>query len=287
MIRLLVLSDLHLELGNGLDIPAGLEYDIVVLAGDISSPGRKAVAWAQRVFGAPVIYVPGNHEFYGSAFGPELESMRQAAEGSAVHVLDRGSVIVAGVRFLGCMLWTDFQLPIGSGGQADTDVGRALMEANRGVNDFQRIQVSAPAMPADRGRDSKRLLRAEDTLAMHWVDRDWLRRELAQPFDGPTVVVTHHAPSSGSVATKYVGDVLTPGFASELPDAFFDTPVLWVHGHTHSAADYRRGACRVLSNPRGYRTRDSSFENHRFDAGMVVELALDNVRRAGKAREGE
>jgi len=34
---------------------------------------------------------------------------------------------------------------------------------------------------------------------MHGIDRDWLRRQLAEPFDGATVVVTHHAPSMGSL----------------------------------------------------------------------------------------
>ena len=122
-----------------------------------------------------------------------------------------------------------------------------------------------------------RLLQASDTMAMHWTDRDWLRRQLAQPFGGLTVVVTHQAPSLGSVAERYAADGLTPAFVSHLPDEFFAVPSLWVHGHTHTGFDYRRGQCRIVSNPRGYRRRDSSFENPVFDPALVIEVASDTT----------
>ena len=179
--KLLILSDLHLELGTSLTLPPGFNYDAVVLAGDIHSPGRKAVHWAQResTFGGkPVVLVAGNHEFYGCEMNTELAEMREAAEGSNVHLLERGSIVIDGVRFLGCMLWTDFQLPIEQpDGSTESDVGRALGEANQRMNDFRLIELQALAKRQYRERQFRRLLRAEDTLAMHWVDRDWLRRE--------------------------------------------------------------------------------------------------------------
>lgn len=282
--KLLVLSDLHLESGHAPTVPSGLEYDAVVLAGDIHSPGHKAVHWAQRpsTFGGkPVILVPGNHEFYGRERGAELEEMGRVAHNTNVQLLDRRSAVIGGTRFLGCTLWTDFQLLMQVGDELDADVGLALEEANRRLNDFQAIQVVAAATQANRYREFKRLLQAEDTMWMHWLDRDWLRRELKRPFNGPTVVVTHHAPSAGSVAAKYARDKLTPAFASNLPDEFFEVPALWVHGHTHTAADYVRGKCRVVSNPRGYRMGDGSFENNLFDAAKVIELSLDGMERAG------
>jgi predicted phosphodiesterase len=282
--KLLVLSDIHLELGTALTLPPGLQYDAVVLAGDIHSPGHKAVHWAKRdsTFGGkPIILVPGNHEFYNCAMDVELEQMLVAADGSNVHVLRRDVVVVGGVRFIGCTLWTDFLLPVR---QADdslvSDLGRSLTEASRCMNDFRLIEVSAVMKSPHRGRRFRRLLRAEDTLAMHWVDRDWLRRELANSFDGPTVVVTHHAPAGGSVARQYAADWLTPAFVSDLPAAFFEVPALWVHGHTHSPFDYQRGTCRVVSNPRGYRMHDGSFENQHFNAGFIVEVSADIEVRA-------
>lgn len=278
--RLLVLSDLHLELGTSLTLPPGLEYDVVVLAGDIHSPGHKAVHWAQRdsTFGGkPVILVAGNHEFYKCTLDVELAQMLSAAAGSNVHLLNRDVVVVGGLRFIGCTLWTDFQLAVRQpDGSMTSNVGRALVEAARCMNDFRLIELSATMKSPHRGRESRRLLRAEDTLAMHWVDRDWLRRQLAEPFDGPTVVVSHHAPATGSVAERYAEDWVTPAFVSDLPDSFFEVPVLWVHGHTHSPFDYQRGACRVVSNPRGYRMRDGSFENCLFNAGFIIEVPVDS-----------
>lgn len=183
------------------------------------------------------------------------------------------------MRLLGATLWTDFALPVAQDGHpAETDVAGALAVANRRLTDFHTSQLADESIPRHRGEDvRRRLLKAEDTLAMHWVDRDWLRRELSKPFEGPTVVVTHHAPAAGSVAQRYAGDALTPAFVSELPQAMFEVPSLWVHGHTHSPFDYRMGRCRVVSNPRGYRLRDSSLENHRFNPGFTVTLAVGEV----------
>ncbi|MFG6488241.1 type IV toxin-antitoxin system AbiEi family antitoxin [Roseateles sp. BYS78W] len=292
--RLLVLSDLHLEHGASLTVPPGVDYDVVILAGDIHSPGTRAVRWAAResTFGGrPVVYVPGNHEFYVTEVGAELEAMRQAAQGTPVHVLSRDSVVVQGVRFLGATLWTDFALPVGNESEPsdyheETDVARALEAANLYVMDFRAVRLADQSIPRHRGEDIKhRLLRAEDTLAMHWVDRDWLRRELEVGHAGPTVVVTHHAPHRGSVAKRYRSDWVTPAFVSDLPGALFEGesmwvggrkqyggPVLWVHGHTHTGFDYQVAGCRVVSNPRGYRMRDSSWENSQFDPGLVVDV---------------
>src|SRR5262249_19702538 len=152
-----------------------------------------------------------------------LASMREAAKDSNVRVMDRDSLVVDGVRFLGTTMWTDFQLPVQqSDGTMQTDVGRALEEANRRFNDFRVIDlkfVEGLDSVSMRSRERRRPLQAADTLAMHWVSRDWLRRELAMPFEGTTVVVTHHAPSSGSVAGRYASDWLTPAFVTELPSS--------------------------------------------------------------------
>lgn len=131
--RLLILSDLHLEFG-AFSPPAPDLYDVAVLAGDIA-PGPKAVHWARRdttFAGKPVVFVPGNHEFYGSERIRTLELLREHAAGSNVHLLDRDEVVIQDVRFLGATLWTDFALDVGRG----TDVVRAMRNATRGLNDF-------------------------------------------------------------------------------------------------------------------------------------------------------
>jgi predicted phosphodiesterase len=74
--KLNILSDLHLSQGE-LALPSN-DADVVVLAGDIARPAE-AIAWATR-FAKPVLYVPGNHEFYGGSNGPaQLEAQGTAA----------------------------------------------------------------------------------------------------------------------------------------------------------------------------------------------------------------
>lgn len=145
--RLLVLSDLHLEHGAPLNPPAASDIDVVVLAGDIHNPGHKAVEWARRedLFGnKPVVIVPGNHEFYGCVMDVERQQIERAAAGSNVHVLDRTAVVIDGVRFVGCTLWTDFQLGVRQpDGSVAASIERSLQEAALSMNDFRCIELSA------------------------------------------------------------------------------------------------------------------------------------------------
>ena len=253
-----------------------------------------AVHWAGRASTFPcakaVIFVAGNHDLYGSVMQPALAAMQDAAKGSQVHALDCAEVIVDGVRFLGATLWTDFALPIDSPSGAYAHAPRALSTAQKSLSDFRTIRTkesaqpiadgdewSTPATPAtlDFGIErGARLLTPEDTLALHLAHRDWLACRLAEPFDGKTVVVTHHAPHRNSLAAQYADDWLSPAFVSELPAEFFEIPELWIHGHTHASFDYRVGKCRVVCNPRGYllgRIRDRP-ENPQFNPSLVIEI---------------
>lgn len=277
-IRLLVLSDLHLEFA-GFVTPDPATYDIAVLAGDIWS-GAKAVRWAQRAStfaGRPVVLVPGNHEFYGSERTRTLELMREAAAGSNVHLLDRDEVTLQGIRFLGATLWTDFALDVPRG----VSVEQAMLRARQGLNDFSDLIRERRIDPGESNR-----FRPEDSAHQHALSRLWLETRLqarasmggagpavtAATTAASTVVVTHHGPSSRSVAPMYRGSRLNPCFSSELPDSFFDVPALWIHGHTHTSLDYVHHRTRVVTNPRGYINWKGDVENRMFDPGLVIEV---------------
>ena len=106
--KLHILSDLHLEF-DPFPMPS-TDADIVVLAGDIDL-GTGGLAWAMNAIRKPVIYVPGNHEFYFRHMNKTAIEMREIAAGSGnIHLLDNDEVIIDGVRFLGCTLWTNFEL---------------------------------------------------------------------------------------------------------------------------------------------------------------------------------
>jgi len=265
--RLLVLSDLHLEHGS-FDPPDPSLYDVAILAGDIL-PGPGAVRWARRdsTFGGkPVIFVPGNHEFYNGERTRTLELLRLQAAGSNVHVLDRDEVILGGVRFLGATLWTDFALDERRG----TPVELAMVHVMQGLNDFAGLIRERVLHPP-----GQRSFTPKDAAREHRLSRAWLQERLDTARDAslPTVVVSHHGPSSGSMHPMFEGSRLNPGFYSELPASFFQTPVLWVHGHSHSSSDYMHHATRVVANPRGYLHRSGAAENAAFTSDFIVEIA--------------
>lgn len=151
------------------------------------------------------------------------------------------------------------------------------------MSDYRAIRVlqnrGAEAV-ASKKKPFKRALRPVDTMAaLHQTHRDWLSGKLNERFDGPTVVVTHHAPHRGSLSALYASDWVSGAFVSELPDQFFEVPVLWVHGHTHISFDYKVGNCRVLCNPRGYMIgrNKATPENDQFDPALVIETHLTSL----------
>jgi predicted phosphodiesterase len=251
-LKLQIVSDLHLSQA-GLALPA-TDADVIVLAGDIARPPQ-AIAWASAL-GKPVLYVPGNHEFYGGSLEGTLAQLRALAAGTPVRVLDDEEVCIGGVRILGSTLWTAFRLP----GIADREA--AVQAAMHFMRDFSRIRL--------RDGDAT-LLHADDCAALFQRKSAWLRERLAQPHDGPTVVISHHAPSLRSIHPRFAGSAVNLCFVSDAEDLLAGAD-LWVHGHTHDSFDYRVGATRVLCNPRGY-VRDEQVENAAFDPALVIEVA--------------
>ncbi|MBT2321899.1 metallophosphoesterase [Variovorax paradoxus] len=273
--RLLILSDLHAEFET-FEVQPDLDYDVAILAGDIVAPGRAVARWlrAPTRFGdKPVIHVAGNHEYYETVLSQELVNMRSEARDQGVHYLDCDQVVLAGVRFLGCTLWTDFRLRIddhGFAGQAVrllSDRYRSMAECSRHLADYVAIRVEDPHTTNSMG--TRRLV-PMDTLRLHRRHRSWLRARLEEPFGGPTVVVTHHAPHRGSLAPRFADDWASGGFVNEMRPEFFRVPRLWVHGHTHDSFDYEVEGCRIVCNPRGYLNWHGEFENKAFNPGLVV-----------------
>ncbi len=249
--KLNVLSDLHLSLG-ALAIPAN-DADAVILAGDIARP-KESIAWASGL-GKQVLYVPGNHEFYGGSIAGTVEELKRLSAGTSIRVLDNDEAIIGGVRFLGSTLWTDFML-FGEGERR----AAAMQEAQRFMRDFGRIRLGeAPFTP-------------EASAALFARDAAWLERRLAQPHAGPTVVITHHAPSPRSIHPRFADSLMNACFVSDAERLIDASRVrLWIHGHTHDSFDYFVNGTRVLCNPRGY-AKDGGNENSSFDANLLAAV---------------
>jgi predicted phosphodiesterase len=252
--KLNILSDLHL--GQGELAPPANDADLVVLAGDIARPAE-ALAWAQRL-GKPALYVAGNHEFYGGSLTGAAAQLEQLCAGTRVRVLDRRCVLIGNVRFLGCTLWTDFLL-FGEGERQQAAIGEAM----RFMRDFNRIRLS------DEAPD---LFTPQHSMALFRRDRDWLAGELAKLHDGPTVVITHHAPARASIHPRFEQSLLNACFVSDAQDLLDGARVqLWIHGHTHDSFDYVLNGTRVVCNPRGY-AKGGVNENAAFDPDLTVRI---------------
>lgn len=225
--RIQFFSDMHLEFGD-CQLEIEPTADVIVAAGDIGL-GLDGVLWLERA-PKPVVYVAGNHEYYGGDLVYTRDKIAAAADGRPVHFLNNGAVQIQGVRFLGTTLWTDF-------GGADPVLMRLAEEL---MNDYSQVRFQGGP------------LTSEHILDVHQYSRDWLVAALEQPFEGPTVVVTHHAPTPWS----WRGDPESPvrhAYCNSLEDMLTRYNIdLWIHGHIHWVSDYRSDGVRVVCNPRGY-----------------------------------
>ena len=262
--KLQIASDLHLEFlqrlfpGERLISPA-YSADLLVLAGDIAN-GTEAIELF-RDWPVPVLYLAGNHEFYGHAIEQVRADLRKAAAGTSVIFMDNDIVDFGGVRFLGTTLWTDYRLERGR-------TQRQLMEnAELRLNDHFCIHRNDGKFTAARA------------LAEHELARAWLVQELDKPYNGKTVVISHHGPHPLSVHPRYIGQALNAAFVSNLAE-LLPKADLWIHGHVHDNFDYRVAGCRVVANPRGYAlnrnavetAKELVFENKSFGWACVVDV---------------
>lgn len=224
-----LLSDLHNEFGQPYG-PVVRDADVTILAGDIDIRCR-GVQWAEHTFSGHVLYVPGNHEYYGEHFERTFAKM-QALASERVRVLDRDVCVIGGVRFLGATGWTRLD--------ATGNLPLAAWDAQQRMQDYKKIRC-APGFRKWRPEHCAR--EAHETFK-------WLFSELSKPFGGRTVVITHHAPSVLSLDGH--GDHLDASYANRWESLFGEGLDLWVHGHTHRSVDYMLEGTRVVSNPRGY-----------------------------------
>lgn len=249
-----ILSDLHNEFSYYKPDTAANAADVIVLAGDIWKKNQ-GIYWAREMWPKhEIVYVTGNHEFYGARRKDVMAMHRIAAEETGVHFLENDEVIIGGTRFLGCTLWTDFNL------YGENNKYQCMRDAQRGLNDFRAIhEGDAHFSPMD-------------SVVLHEASVAWLEGKLKrETYSGKTIVVTHHLPSMRSVADRYIDDALSSCFASNL-EHLLGFSNMWIHGHTHDSFDYEVKGTRVICNPRGYQLSTGNSENLDFNPTIIVEI---------------
>lgn len=259
-----LLSDLHLESHPRFAVQPAPGADVLVLAGDIGSYQSGSLLTSMQIadFGlarfsplapeqggagwpTPVFFIPGNHEYDGLDFDATHHRLRQTCERLGLIWLERERIILQGVRFVGCTLWADFDALASSPYAPEMSAPerlkareRAFRAANFYLKKNHPLRAGAPMLAPE--------LREEGLKS-----QAWLRQALATPFDGPTVVVTHFAPSLLSADPRYGVTPGTAGFCNALDD-LLPLAHLWLHGHLHCPSDYMSRGCRIVANPLGY-----------------------------------
>ncbi|WP_272970371.1 metallophosphoesterase [Comamonas terrigena] len=276
--RIQLLSDLHLEVHPQFVPEPAADADVLVLAGDIGSyqdgsllhddcfglerfsPLPQYAGWP-----CPVVFVPGNHEYDAQDWDAAHARLRRICDRLGLIWLERDTAVLDGVRFVGTTLWTDYDAIALLDDQVQAgDVGRLLK-----LRDKSFRAANFYLQKTGGTRHGEPFLAApmrEQAL----VCQEWLRTALAQHFDGPTVAVTHFAPSLRSSDPRYGMVPGTAGFCNALDD-LLPCAQLWLHGHLHTPVDYTAQGlradgsawqCRVHANPLGYARKGEQDKFH-------------------------
>ncbi|MCK4703906.1 MAG: metallophosphoesterase [Gammaproteobacteria bacterium] len=264
--KIQLLSDLHNEfLRNGKQnsdhkwtgsIPE-TEADIILLAGDIDT-GTQGVEWAiteSERLAKNIIYVPGNHEFYGHEYKSLKEKIAKKTADTSVHCLDYGVHVQEDVRFIGATLWTDYK--------ADVSVPQdlAMYYVEKALADHKLIKYNSD--------NTYRKFKPQDALAIHKKELSWLEKEIAKPHKGKTVVVTHHGPHPICQHPEYPVSEISSAFHSDLSSLIENSDIdIWAFGHTHANLDSVVTSTRIISNQAGYPGENVNG----FNAGMVIDV---------------
>jgi hypothetical protein len=290
MLNIQLISDVH---GRWDKVKINPDAQLILALGDLTE-GGDGMDWLASI-GKPVIYVPGNHEYYGGDLGGRLEELRELAIGTQVIVADKQTITAGNVRFLCATLWTDHN-------SLDPDL---MSHSLKSLNDYRNIKAAQWAQDFDNNASYQALLETYEHknpshtglfpetpekmnplvgLVMHQQALDYLTTELDKPWPGKTIVLSHHAPSLDSLLfagyfttteVRLFASVLKRkskphkigAYASSLDYLFSNHRIdLWMHGHLHEGIRYSIYGCDVITNPTGY----IDSQNVRYNPSLLI-----------------
>jgi len=261
-----LLSDLHLEFFRGAPLwePTPTDEDkdtVLLLAGDVHL-GHKALPWLEKMCERfyDVVYILGNHEFYNNEWFDVKNFWANAEMPINFTFLDDDVYYIDNVRIIGGTLWTEVTDPF------------MVWQGPKVMADYQVIGIKkfiAPGFTKVEGNPNRKLT-VNDTTGAHIQTRDFIIYELQKPWNGKTIVMTHHMPHPECVAERFKRSNLNCFFMTNLDDILEKYDIdYWVCGHTHNSFDVEVHDTRILCNPMGYHGVEL---NQDFNEGLVFEL---------------
>lgn len=269
--RAWIISDIHHSRlrdlkGDRLAIP---DADLCICVGDVANVIDDSINFLLRVIEPkmPVILVLGNHDYYGGGIDFVLERARRLIENTRIHLLEDQSLVIEQCRFIGATLWTDFSVSVGDDEFVPPEERRAkafgLVPSK--MMDFSCIFRSDKRRPNENG-----MVTVKEILDRHRASRAFIDQELVKPFQGRSIVMTHHAPLMQSFDPNFFGYITNAAFASDLGDLIERRrPSMWVHGHIHKFRDYMFDKTRIICNPVGYQ---QEHDYSGFRPNFVIDL---------------
>lgn len=230
-----LVSDLHLEMDRERKVFPALGSDVLVVAGDLhvgaANVYRDLVHYGKLY--KHIVYVPGNHEYYGSSLAEFNSQLRLLlSKHPNIHFLNNQFVDIDGVRFIGSTLWTNFRYnPL------------AMMAAKTLIADFKQIKDFTPELSAKEFYQSKEFIK--------------FAYESSQ---NPKVIVSHFLPATECIHSKYAHENLINNYFSNNLGEWISSleNTVWVYGHSHDPMDIVIGETRLVCNPLGY-SPDNSY----------------------------
>lgn len=267
MLRIQLLSDLHLETPKSYDIfevtPAAPYLALLGDIGCVKDSGYFDFILKQLSQFRIVFLLLGNHEPYHSSWSIAKEALcefeKKTQQQTAAGTL--GSfVFLDQTRFdlsddttiLGCTLFSNI-LP------------EQEEQVSFGLNDFYDIKDWT----------------VSDHTSAHRSDISWLNTQVTsisqlEPHR-KIFIFTHHSPTISSLASDaaHTGSKMTSGFSSDLREEIcwkYENVRVWAFGHTHFNCDFEDSGegkgKRVVTNQRGYYFRQAE----RFNGLKTIEF---------------
>jgi predicted phosphodiesterase len=243
--KIKIISDIHTEFHRDMGIKFSSELstedtDVLVVAGDFGTIDTLYVSLRVLCERFPhVIFVTGNHEYYGSTREVVHRSLTKLSKRFPnFHWLRNDSIEIDGQRFVGSTLWFP-------------NSHDAWTQEDR-INDFRLIDGFSD------------WVYKENEKAQNYLNRS---------IKEDDIVITHYLPSWISVSEQYKDSSFNCYFVCDMTQTILDTkPALWIHGHTHDSCDYKVDKTRVICNPYGYNSAGGGLRNREFNKNLIVEL---------------
>jgi predicted phosphohydrolase len=254
--KIYLASDVHLEFYDAPPLTIPDEADVIVLAGDIHvgvAAADYALLLAECHPDAEVIFVAGNHEYYHyNFFALQAHFREMFSRVPNAYFLERNSVVLDGVLFCGCTLWSGFNAYQRYSPEDAMDI------AERGISDYRLIG------------QGERKLKPQDTLQEYEASRAWLKDELKRTDVTHKVVITHFPPCTEVRHENIPVDEISAYFQANCKDLISAyEPDLWIFGHNHYNHDKVICKTRVLSNQRGYPGEMTTFQPY-----LLIDLTV-------------